>query len=231
MTPSSSAPHSDIPPPPKDTASKSYLESAIEAAQEVLNTLADRVRGTRPADDKDHPSPPTPPPAGTYDQVVGSAKQAVGSALGNESFRRAGEQQNARGRDHTPPSSSPPSGKYNQAVGSTKQAVGAALGNEALRRAGEEQNARGQEEEARRHLHEWSEGVQDRVVGKFGEMLATGDKAEEWRKVQSEGRMKQKRAEEEMDRRYSRDRTDCGTQSGKKTGSGTRSKQVPREVV
>ena len=52
MTPSSSAPQSDTSPPPKDTTSKSYLESAIEAAQGVLNTLADRVRGMRPADDK-----------------------------------------------------------------------------------------------------------------------------------------------------------------------------------
>lgn len=44
--------------------------------------------------------------------------------------------------------------------------------------------------------------MQGRLKGKVGETLATGDDAEAWRRTHGEGKRRQKRAEEEMDRRW-----------------------------
>jgi indoleamine 2,3-dioxygenase len=40
-----------------------------------------------------------PPPSGTYNQTIGSAKQSVGTLIGNESLRRQGEEQNEKGKE------------------------------------------------------------------------------------------------------------------------------------
>jgi hypothetical protein len=64
------------------------------------------------------------------------------------------------------------------------------------------------------------------VKGKLGETLATGDQAEAWRNVHSEGKMRQKKAEEDINRRWGdQEGTDSGRRrSGDKTESGRRSK-------
>jgi len=151
-----------------DTTQKTYLQSATETVQKVVDSMAETVRGggtTQPSDDK------AQKPSDDKDQ-----KSA--------------------------PEAPQPTGTYNQTVGSAKQAAGAALGNERLRREGEEQNARGQEEEAKRHLQDWGEGVQGRVKGKVGEALAPGDVAGDWTKVHEDAKAKQKMAEEKMEKRY-----------------------------
>jgi len=97
---------------PKDTGAtdKSYLQSATETVQKVVDSVAETVRGagTQPSTDKaqkpegdkvQKTAPQPPPPSGTYNQTVGSAKQTVGAAIGNERLRREGEEQNARGQE------------------------------------------------------------------------------------------------------------------------------------
>ena len=115
---------------------------------------------------------------------------------------------------HTNPllQSDQPSGKYNQTVGAAKQSIGTLVGNENLRRTGEEQNQQGQEQEAMQHLQDWGEGVQNRVKGKVGEVLAAGkpeggegheeDEHMKYKRMHDQGKQAQKGAEQNIEQRW-----------------------------
>ncbi|ODH20993.1 hypothetical protein ACO22_05746 [Paracoccidioides brasiliensis] len=82
-------------PEPQSTTS-SYVEQASNA---IKNTISKVTGGTTSQDDKDKDTKPQPPPRGQYNQTVGSAKQTVGAAIGNDNLRKAGERQNAEGEN------------------------------------------------------------------------------------------------------------------------------------
>ena len=79
------------------------------------------------------------------------------------------------------------------------------MGNENLRQSGIEQNRRGKEEEAKENLKDWGQGVADRSQGAVGSVASavTGDRAkeDEYRAMHDTGEMKQREAEETMQRR------------------------------
>ncbi|KLJ08085.1 hypothetical protein EMPG_16464, partial [Blastomyces silverae] len=84
-------------PQPQETTS-TYLGQASNVVKNAVNT----VTGSNTTDDKENKNetqsqtqPQTQPqPSGQYNQTVGSAKQSVGAAIGNENLRKAGERQN-----------------------------------------------------------------------------------------------------------------------------------------
>jgi len=97
-------------------------------------------------------------------------------------------------------------GTWDQTVGSAKESIGNLLGNENLRREGQEQNASGKAQEAKGQLQDWGEGASDRAKGALGSVGAAikGDRSEEekWRDVHDEGKVRQRGAEVDMEKRY-----------------------------
>lgn len=83
--------------------------------------------------------------------------------------------------------------------------MGNFIGNENIRRQGIEQNAAGKEAEAKGQLKDLGEGVSDRAQGKLGGIGAAvvGDREEEekWRQVHDEGKVRQRGAEEDIDKK------------------------------
>lgn len=97
-------------------------------------------------------------------------------------------------------------GTWDQTVGSAKESLGNLIGNENLRRDGQEQNASGKAQEAKGQLQDWGEGAADRAKGALGSVGAAvkGDRTEEekWRDVHDEGKVRQRGAEVDMEKRY-----------------------------
>ncbi|OJD18705.1 hypothetical protein AJ78_01320 [Emergomyces pasteurianus Ep9510] len=79
-------------PRPQETTS-SYLEQASNAVKNTVN----RVTGSNASDDNKSNQDTQSQPSGQYNQAVGSAKQSVGAAIGNDALRKAGERQNEEG--------------------------------------------------------------------------------------------------------------------------------------
>ena len=71
----------------------SYIDSAASSARSAIDTLTGNQQAGNHPDDKENL------PSGTYNQTVGSAKQSVGAAIGNENLRRDGASQTARGEE------------------------------------------------------------------------------------------------------------------------------------
>lgn len=90
-------------------------------------------------------------------------------------------------------------------MGSAKESLGNLIGNENLRRQGVEQNNAGKEAEAKGQLKDLGEGVTDRAQGKLGGVGAAimGDREEEekWRRVHDEGKVRQRGAEADIDKK------------------------------
>ncbi|EAW09953.1 CsbD family protein [Aspergillus clavatus NRRL 1] len=161
-------------------------------------------------------------------QATGLAQRAVGSLTGNASTQAQGEATQNQGQaQHAashetaklgPVSADPhtgaaakdnsnrTAGAWDQTIGSAKESVGNLIGNENLRREGQEQNASGKAQEAKGQLQDWGEGVSDRAKGAFGSAGAAlkGDRTEEekWRDVHDEGKVRQRGAEADMEKRY-----------------------------
>ncbi|PGH08324.1 hypothetical protein AJ79_06011 [Helicocarpus griseus UAMH5409] len=82
--------------PQPQAATSSYLGQASNTVKNTVN----KVTGSKDYDNTpEHHKETQPPPSGQYNQTVGSAKQTLGSAIGNDSLRKAGEQQNAEGEE------------------------------------------------------------------------------------------------------------------------------------
>ena len=75
-------------------------------------------------------------------------------------------------------------GSWNQTMGSAKEAFGGLVGSEGMKQQGQEQHAVGQQQEAKGQLNDLGKGVQDRVGGTVGGMVAgvTGDREEQKRR-------------------------------------------------
>lgn len=93
-------------------------------------------------------------------------------------------------------------GSWNQTVGSAKESLGGLVGSEALKKEGSQQNAEGKGQEAQGQLSDFGSGVQDRVKGAAGGMVAgiTGDreKEEEMRRIHDDAKTKQRSAEADI---------------------------------
>lgn len=96
-------------------------------------------------------------------------------------------------------------GSWDQTVGSAKEALGNLVGSESLRQQGARQNADGKAQEARGQLQDWGQGVSDRAEGAVKSVGAAvlGDRAEEdkWREVHDEGKVRQRGAEADMEKK------------------------------
>ncbi|PGH23070.1 hypothetical protein AJ80_02844 [Polytolypa hystricis UAMH7299] len=145
------------------------------------------------------------PPKGIFDSATTTARDVLDSVTGNKR-----ESDNDQGK--SPP---PPTGQYDQTLGSAKQSLGTAIGNDSLRRQGEAQLSRGQDQEAQRQVHDWGEGVGDRVKGKVGtalsgagfggteeERLKQERERAEWKDLHDQGKERQMESERDIQRRW-----------------------------
>lgn len=114
---------------------------------------------------KDHPDRA----AGSWNQTVGSAKEAVGGLVGSENLKQQGRQQNLVSA--TPPMSGASAHKQQE----------------------------GREQEARGQLNDYASGAADRVAGAVGGAVAgvTGDRAKqaEYQSQHDTGKTQQRGAE------------------------------------
>ncbi|KAL8740288.1 MAG: hypothetical protein Q9184_008512 [Pyrenodesmia sp. 2 TL-2023] len=93
-------------------------------------------------------------------------------------------------------------GAYNQTLGSAKETLGNLTGSTSLQKSGAEQNAAGKGQEAQGQLSDLGTGIQERVKGAAGGMVAgvTGDreKEEEMRMRHDDAKTKQRSAEADI---------------------------------
>ncbi|KAI4288607.1 MAG: hypothetical protein L6R35_002133 [Caloplaca aegaea] len=161
---------------------KSYLDSAIAQGQSALGSL------TGSSGDKTEA-------AARKDQAAAEneASHSVGK-LGPLNVSPSG------GVSTDDPNRS--EGSWNQTVGSAKESLGGLVGSEALKKEGSQQNAEGKGQEAQGQLSDFGSGVQDRVKGAAGGMVAgiTGDreKEEEMRRIHEDAKTKQRSAEADI---------------------------------
>ncbi|KFH45255.1 hypothetical protein ACRE_039680 [Hapsidospora chrysogenum ATCC 11550] len=189
---------------------KSYIDSATGKAQEALGNLTgntgDRAKGelreenARAEHDASHATAKVPGGAisgsgaavrddpnrteGTWNQTVGSTKEAVGNLTGNEVFspwlwmRRS------------------------ELVANTIA--------KSLKQAGREQNLEGQSQEAKGQLKDFGSGAADRAQGALGSAVSglTGDRAEQVRydQLRAEGKTQQRSAEHDIQKQAEAER-------------------------
>ncbi|KAI4192123.1 MAG: hypothetical protein LQ346_004469 [Caloplaca aetnensis] len=164
------------------STAKSYLDSAIAQGQSALGSLTGSTGDKTEA-------------AARKDQAATEkeASHTVGK-LGPLNVSPSG------GMSTDDPNRT--EGSWNQTVGSAKETLGNLTGSTALKKEGSEQNAAGKGQEAQGQLSDFGSGVQERVKGAAGGMLAgvTGDreKEEEMRMRHDDAKTKQRSAEADM---------------------------------
>jgi len=175
----------------------SYIDSAKGAAQSMLGSItgnqADKARLPSPLPSP-FPSPLHPLPQQTPNntplthpslptQTSGEATrtQAQHEKAGSDTIAKLGPIgiSPSGGMSADDPKRS--EGSWNQTIGSGKEMLGNAVGAEGLKREGIEQNRQGKGQEAEGQLSDLGSGVQDRVGGKVGAVVASvkGDRERE----------------------------------------------------
>ncbi|KAI4191450.1 MAG: hypothetical protein L6R41_000101 [Letrouitia leprolyta] len=164
----------------KDSSTaKSYLDSAIAQGQSALGSLTGSTGDKTEA-------------AARKDQAAAEkeASHTVGK-LGPLNVSPSG------GVSTDDPNRT--EGSWNQTIGSAKESIGSLTGATGLQKEGERQNAEGKGQEAQGQLSDFGSGVQDRVKGAAGGIVAgiTGDreKEEEMRLKHDDAKTKQRSAE------------------------------------
>lgn len=93
-------------------------------------------------------------------------------------------------------------GSWNQNVGAAKEAIGGFVGAEGLKQEGIRQNQEGKAQEAQGQLTDLGKGIQDRVGGTIGGVVAglTGNEAQkaEAQKQHDEGKARQRGVEVDL---------------------------------
>lgn len=184
---------------------KSYVDSATGLAQRAVGTVTGssttQVRPFSPVLVPKEPKLITEQAEGQTTQDQSKSEHAASHDTAKLGHVTADPQTGATAQDN--PSRN--TGSWDQTVGSAKESVGNFIGNENIRRQGVEQNAAGKEAEAKGQLKDLGEGVGDRAQGKLGGIGAAvvGDREEEekWRQIHDEGKVRQRGAEEDIDKK------------------------------
>jgi len=160
----------------------SYVDAAIGAGQEVLGKLT----------------------GNNVDTAQGQIKQNKAEAENDASHAaaKAGpftlSSTGAVAKDNTDRTD----GSWNQTVGAAKEAVGGLVGAEGLRQEGIQQNREGKGQEAAGQLNDLGKGLQDRVGGTVGGIVAgvTGNTAAqgEYQKQHDTGKTLQRGVEADL---------------------------------
>ncbi|KAF3010030.1 hypothetical protein E8E13_011472 [Curvularia kusanoi] len=157
------------------------------------------------------------------DQAAGAVQSALGSLTGSTADKAQGENRKleaAAEKDlsHTTAKAGPftttasggiaqdspdrSAGAWNQNVGALKESVGGFLGAQGLKQEGIEQNRAGKGQEAQGQMSDLGKGVQDRVGGAVGGVVAglTGNEAqkEAARKQHDDGKALQRGVEADL---------------------------------
>ena len=173
----------------------SYIDSAKGAAQSMLGSItgnqADKARLPSPFTSPSLPfTSPTPSQQAPNNTPLTQPLQTSGEATRTQAqHEKAGSDTIAKlgpigispagGMSADDPKRS--EGSWNQTIGSGKEMLGNAVGAEGLKREGIEQNRQGKGQEAEGQLSDLGSGVQDRVGGKVGAVVASvkGDRERE----------------------------------------------------
>lgn len=195
----------------ESSTAKSYLDSAVGAAQSAFGNLTgnteDQVRQYYSL-----PHLSTPPPFYTYAhtlQAKGEAHKARGAAEGDASHTagKAGPISFTSSGGVATDDQRRTQGQYDQTVGSAKETLGNLVGAEGLKRDGAEQNAMGKGTEAEGQLADFGSGVADRVKGAVGGATAglTGDreKQQQYQLQHDDGKAAQRGAEIDIQKQNS----------------------------
>ena len=193
---------------PSNSTIKSYVDQATGMAQRAMGSITgDSSRMVRLP--QTTYTTLTPYEVLTYNnQATGETTQSKADAE-HEASHTASKLGPVTADPHTGATATDNSqrtnGTWDQTVGSAKESLGNLTGNEGLRRAGEEQNARGKGAEAEGQLRDFGEGVRDRVQGGVGKVAAAaaGDRGEEekWTRVHDEGKVRERGAEVDMQKK------------------------------
>ncbi|KAG9556474.1 hypothetical protein KCU71_g10852, partial [Aureobasidium melanogenum] len=158
------------------------------------------------------------------DSASGAAQSALGSLIGSNADKTAGENKKAEadlkndashaganiggysvsasGVAQNDPDRS--AGSWNQTLGSGKETLGNLLGNESLKQQGAQQNQEGKEQEAKGQLNDLGSGIADRVSGTVGGAVAgiTGNQADKakFEAQHDQGKTQQRGVEADLDK-------------------------------
>ncbi|KAH8197142.1 hypothetical protein TruAng_008708 [Truncatella angustata] len=160
---------------------KSYVDSAVGAAQNVLGNLT----------------------GSTGDQVQGQAKQDKAQAENDAShatLKGPGFTASSAGVSKDDPDRA--AGSWNQIAGSAKETLGGLVGSQSLKQSGREQNLEGQQQEAKGQINDYTKGVGDRVTGTVGAAVSglTGNTGaqKEYEAQHATGKTSQRGAEHDI---------------------------------
>ncbi|KAE8147817.1 putative mismatched base pair and cruciform DNA recognition protein [Aspergillus avenaceus] len=166
-----------------DNSIQSYIDSATGLAQRAVNSVTGNSTTEESTQNK----------ANTEQKTTDSATK-IGPITADPHTGATAQDREQRA-----------TGSWDQTVGSAKESLGNLIGNENLRRQGEDQNLRGKGAEAEGQLKDFGEGAADRVQGGLGKVAAaaTGDRGEEekWTRLHDEGKVRQRGAEADMQRK------------------------------
>jgi len=157
------------------------------------------------------------------DQAKGAAQSALGSLTGSTADKAQGENRKLEASaekelSHTTAKAGPftttasggiakddpnrAAGSWNQNVGALKESIGGFVGAEGLKQEGIQQNADGKGQEAEGQVKDLGRGVQDRVGGAVGGVVAglTGNEAQkaEAQRQHDDGKARQRGVEADL---------------------------------
>ncbi|KAG9843608.1 hypothetical protein KCU98_g8462, partial [Aureobasidium melanogenum] len=158
------------------------------------------------------------------DSASGAAQSALGSLIGSNADKTAGENKKAEadlkndashaganiggysvsasGVAQNDPNRG--AGSWNQTLGSGKEALGNLVGSESLKQQGAQQNQEGKEQEAKGQLNDLGSGIADRVSGTVGGAVAgiTGNEADKakYQAQHDQGKTQQRGVEADLDK-------------------------------
>ncbi|KAL8841511.1 MAG: hypothetical protein Q9170_000894 [Blastenia crenularia] len=167
----------------KDTSTaKSYLDSALAQGQSALGSLTGS--------------------SGDKSEAAARKDQAAAEKEGSHTLGKLGPLNVSPSGGVSTDDPDRAEGSWNQTLGSAKESLGSFTGSTSLQKEGERQNAEGKGQEAQGQLSDFGSGVQDRVKGAAGGMVAgvTGDreKEEEMRRKHDDAKTKQRSAEADI---------------------------------
>ncbi|KAL8950785.1 MAG: hypothetical protein Q9222_003192 [Ikaeria aurantiellina] len=168
----------------QSSTAKSYLDSAVAQGQSALGSLT----------------------GSTGDKTEAAARkdQAAAEKESSHTIGKMGPLNVSPSGGVSADDPNRSEGSWNQTLGSAKESLGGLIGSESLKKDGAQQNAEGKGQEAQGQLSDFGSGVQDRVKGAAGGMMAgvMGDreKEEEMRVKHDDAKTLQRSAEADMQR-------------------------------
>ncbi|QKX56956.1 uncharacterized protein TRUGW13939_04064 [Talaromyces rugulosus] len=162
---------------------KSYVDSAVGAAQSVVGSVTGNPADQKQAEDTKNQAEQQYKDSHTTAKLGPiSADPNTGAAAVNHEDRSTGS--------------------WNQTVGAAKESVGNFVGNDNLRQTGIQQNADGKAQEAKGQLSDLTQGISDRAQGALGNIGAavTGDRETQakYQDLHDVGKARQRGVESEL---------------------------------